>query len=571
MAKAGSLRGARQLWCSRQLRNARTDEGVRSSGTTRRSTSDGRSRSATAHADSLSPTTTSSTSTSRSGAPSGTSGSREAGRRGDPPGEAAIGPEHCGSTAIRSGCAETSRAARSGPCCGRSTSLRGRARPARGFSLLALTSTAGGSPATATEDPRRGAGRLGVVPTATGNGSGNAVDHTAGRFCTCSRSPSGRPSPRRGTWLVFGRERSSGYDREYEQEPLFGSRWRALVPLCCARVAGWIEQFTARFRSGPEGAIRDDSRDDVKVDFVGRARHEDVADLELPRVTTPADADGIREAGRASSTRDRREAPSGCPVPRPDRGGSRREREAVRDVQGAVLLDLGAERWFVDTVRRARDRGRGLRSGGHRPAGRRDSRVSRPRAPRWSDIVLIAVGACLVAGRSSWSSPRRGRRLWRRRRPRPAREAQRWEAFRRYLTDFPRLARLRPPPSSCGSGSSSRHRVRDRRACAAGCQPPDAGGDPRGQLDLGSSHMAPTSARAPPPSVSRTCRPASARRWRRPRAAPEAVAAASRAAGAAVAEGVAVLVRRAADEEESVGAGGRSRPLQVDCDARDGD
>ena len=69
----------------------------------------------------------------------------------------------------------------------------------------------------------------------------------------------------------------------------------------------------------------------------------------------------------------------------------------------------------------------------------------RPVAPRWSDVVLIALGVCAIvergvlvvvathACRSGGAGARRGRA-----------EAERWEAFRRYLTDFPRLEEAPP-------------------------------------------------------------------------------------------------------------------------------
>ena len=66
-------------------------------------------------------------------------------------------------------------------------------------------------------------------------------------------------------------------------------------------------------------------------------------------------------------------------------------------------------------------------------------------APRWSDVVLIALGVCAAIERGSCLPPTRVR-LWRRRRPEAEREAERWDAFRRYLTDFPRLAEA--PPAS---------------------------------------------------------------------------------------------------------------------------
>ena len=67
-------------------------------------------------------------------------------------------------------------------------------------------------------------------------------------------------------------------------------------------------------------------------------------------------------------------------------------------------------------------------------------------APTWEAVVLLALGICSfvnagVAGISAFAV-----RLWRRRRPDAQLEAERWDAFRRYLTDFPRLAEA--PPAS---------------------------------------------------------------------------------------------------------------------------
>src|SRR5262249_9174463 len=60
-------------------------------------------------------------------------------------------------------------------------------------------------------------------------------------------------------------------------------------------------------------------------------------------------------------------------------------------------------------------------------------------APRWSDVVLVALGGCAAANAVVLLAALRKVRLWRRRSQAGETEAERWDAFRRYLTDFPRL------------------------------------------------------------------------------------------------------------------------------------
>src|SRR3990172_5482931 len=67
-------------------------------------------------------------------------------------------------------------------------------------------------------------------------------------------------------------------------------------------------------------------------------------------------------------------------------------------------------------------------------------------APRWPDIVLIAVGACLAFNALVLLLAATKVKLWRRRTKKAQTEAERWDAFRRYLTDFPRLEEA--PPAS---------------------------------------------------------------------------------------------------------------------------
>ena len=137
---------------------------------------------------------------------------------------------------------------------------------------------------------------------------------------------------------LFGRERETGYDREYEQEPPTDTRARARARRCSARTT---EPGLARVHGD---ALRPDPPRRYKSTPVtterkvwGGLRHEEVADLEL----TPGDAsieltpfeDAVAEvidsrrstptAERLSSFRERIED---------DRDG---EREALHGVQGA--------------------------------------------------------------------------------------------------------------------------------------------------------------------------------------------------------------------------------------------
>ena len=66
--------------------------------------------------------------------------------------------------------------------------------------------------------------------------------------------------------------------------------------------------------------------------------------------------------------------------------------------------------------------------------------------PRWSDVVLIALGVCAIVNAVMLGLSALPGGLWRRRTPAAQQEAERWQAFRRYLSDFPRLQEA--PPAS---------------------------------------------------------------------------------------------------------------------------
>ena len=69
----------------------------------------------------------------------------------------------------------------------------------------------------------------------------------------------------------------------------------------------------------------------------------------------------------------------------------------------------------------------------------------RPVYPRYSDVLLVGIGACLIANAAlCLGTLVFNRRAWRRRTRTGQEEAERWEAFRRYLSDFPRLQEAPP-------------------------------------------------------------------------------------------------------------------------------
>ena len=134
------------------------------------------------------------------------------------------------------------------------------------------------------------------------------------------------------------------------------------------------------------------------------------------------------------------------------------------------------------------------------------------------------------------------RRMWRRRTRAGEEEAERWEAFRRYLTDFPRLQEAAARDArALGALPRLRHRVRDRRACPPGRAAAHARGAARRQLDLlDLARQRPRLGRREP-RRSAISPPASAPRSRhRTRAGAEAAA----ASPAAVAEAAAVAAGR---------------------------
>lgn len=248
-----------------------------------------------------------------------------------------------------------------------------------------------------------------------------------------------------GVWWFNGRERKTSYDREYEQEPPTDTA-PALVPRLLAQggTAGSLE-FTATLFD----LIR---RKVYKAEHVTTERStwaglhtEQLADLQISQGARPeklepweekvtAVVDGVLGDGseRLSAFREKIEGDRTAMTPRFTAFKEAIDGETIRRswfvsagavplglallafaAAGVVLLWIGISGW-------------------------------RPVYPRWRDVVIVALGVCAVVNAALLLAGLSQGRLWRRRSPDAEVEAERWDAFRHYLTDFPRLQDAAP-------------------------------------------------------------------------------------------------------------------------------
>ena len=245
-------------------------------------------------------------------------------------------------------------------------------------------------------------------------------------------------------WFM-GRERRTGYDREYEQEPPTDTE-PALVPTLLRQggEAGSYE-FTATLFDLVRRGVYKAVPTTTERPIWGGLRHESISDLEL-------------SAGM---------------------GGELRawERDVANVVDG--VLDGGSERLsrFRDQIEDERETMHGRFTAFKEHVADEAGRLSwfrstgaiplvvavvlfalvggllvffavrhwRPVYPRYSDILLVGIGACMIANAAlCLGTLVFNRRAWRRRSQTGEEEAERWEAFRRYLSDFPRLQEAPP-------------------------------------------------------------------------------------------------------------------------------
>ena len=246
-------------------------------------------------------------------------------------------------------------------------------------------------------------------------------------------------------WLAYGRERGTGYDREYEQAPPTDTE-PALVPALLRQdKAAGSQEFTAtlfdlirrgRYTSSPVNTERK---------IWGGLRHEQIADLLLTvgdatvkltpfekPVAEVIDSALDTDGERLSELRSKIEA---------DRTANAKR---FTDFKSRVSTAIDGRKWYVEA------------GGGMLGIALIAFVVTaivllwtgisgwRSGAPRWNDVVLVALGGCAIANGVAMLLAVSRVRLWRRRSKAGQTEAERWDAFRKYLTDFPRLQEAPP-------------------------------------------------------------------------------------------------------------------------------
>ena len=248
------------------------------------------------------------------------------------------------------------------------------------------------------------------------------------------------------TYWFYGRERKTGYDREYEQEPPSDLE-PALVPplLRQSSTVGSLEFTATLFDLIRKGRYKAEPVTTQKSTW-GGLRQEDIADL---KISAASDMPVSEVEGPVTKV-----------VDNVLNGGSERLSNFRVQIQNHRTENskrfTGFKKAVADEVRERkwlRSDGLKLLLGAGIPiaiAGALMLAIGIQRfqafAPRWNDVLLIAFGSCLCVSAVVLFLAGRHVSLWRRRSAEAEQEAEHWDAFRRYLTDFPRLQDA--PPST---------------------------------------------------------------------------------------------------------------------------
>jgi uncharacterized membrane protein len=245
----------------------------------------------------------------------------------------------------------------------------------------------------------------------------------------------------------FGREARTGYDREYEQEPPTDTE-PALVPILLRQGGhpGSFE-FTATLFDLVRRGVYGSAPTTTERSVWGGLRTELVNDLELspgdeklpltPWERDVADVvDSVLDGGAERLSGFREEIEN--------------ERQAMSSrftaFKASVEGEAGNRRWFVSQGAIPLVVGLFAFAGLGALLSYLAINGWRSVYPRWSDVVLLALAICAFLNAAMLAGALTQRKLWRRRTREAEVEAERWEAFRRYLTDFPRLSEA--PPTS---------------------------------------------------------------------------------------------------------------------------
>ncbi|HEU5211327.1 MAG TPA: DUF2207 domain-containing protein, partial [Gaiellaceae bacterium] len=240
------------------------------------------------------------------------------------------------------------------------------------------------------------------------------------------------------TYVFYGREPSTGYDREYEQEPPTDTAPALVPPLVREGTEVGAAEFTATLFDLIRRGVYKAEAVTTERKIWGGLRTQEVADLELSRGQgnhleaweRPVEriVEGVLAGApeRLSKFRDKIED---------DRTtNAKRFKEFKDDVANAIKK----RRWYAD---------------GWMPllAGIVVFAVVgailfviaydgwRPNVPRWGDVVVATLAVCAFVNAAVLFVAMFAGRVWRRRTRDAQLEAQRWNAFRHYLQDFPRL------------------------------------------------------------------------------------------------------------------------------------
>jgi uncharacterized membrane protein len=218
------------------------------------------------------------------------------------------------------------------------------------------------------------------------------------------------------TWFLFGRERRTGYDREYEQEPPTETKAAMVPPLLRQQKTPGSLEWTATLfdliRMGRFVAAPVTTRRSVW----GGLRHEDVADLEISlgdasmhlrdfEQAVASVVDDVIDEGseRLTSFRKKIEAHRTTNASRFERFkkdvGEAIGRQKWFAGEGAKLLALAIAASVVLAVLFIWLAADGWRS----------------EAPRWSDAVLAAIGGCAAVNAALLIVAVTRVKLWRRR------------------------------------------------------------------------------------------------------------------------------------------------------------
>ncbi|MBD0330714.1 MAG: DUF2207 domain-containing protein, partial [Thermoleophilia bacterium] len=248
-------------------------------------------------------------------------------------------------------------------------------------------------------------------------------------------------------YLRSGRERGTGYDRRYEQEPPSELQPALVAPLLRQRGGVGSLEFTAtlfdlirrgRYEARPVTTTRS---------VWGGLRAENVADLELEQGAADVPlalferpvahvVDEVLSFGPERLTRFR------------ERIEDDREENSRRftDFRDRVADEIRRRRWFVNTGLWALIAGAVVLAGAS--AVLLAAGVTRLDATylRWSPLLLLGLGVAAALNSLTLVGAAAAVPVWRRRSGAAQQEAERWEAFRRFLADFPRLEDA--PPAS---------------------------------------------------------------------------------------------------------------------------